>query len=286
MNSNNVIEWLLDDENPAVKYRTQTEILGISGEKEKAKEWIFSKLPKDWYETKGMWYGYYITALAEAGLTKDDIPCEYLDKAIDIINNEFACACSDFLLLRALIMLGCHDNEVIQNILHILSERSLPDGGFLCKLIGKKFKYVPKSCYKANLCALLCLSECSKKGINPSYGPELIQYFLKRDIFYKSDKKELVIGGAEGWRTIDVFHPFEPMRVGIHNIVEAFSALGYGNNQSMNEAWNLMYRNKDENGKLLLAGTLTKSYLPKEKVGKPSKWATFYMVLAETEKHL
>ena len=35
---------------------------------------------------------------------------------------------------------------------------------------------------------------------------------------------------------------------------------------------------KDELGRVILAGTMTKSYLPKEKVGKPSAWATFYTV--------
>jgi hypothetical protein len=37
-------------------------------------------------------------------------------------------------------------------------------------------------------------------------------------------------------------------------------------------------------GKCILNGTLTKSYLPKERVGKPSKWVTFYAMLAEKEK--
>ena len=36
-----------------------------------------------------------------------------------------------------------------------------------------------------------------------------------------------------------------------------------------------------ENGKYILDGTLSKSYFPKERVGKPSKWVTFYALLAE-----
>ena len=35
---------------------------------------------------------------------------------------------------------------------------------------------------------------------------------------------------------------------------------------------------KDELGRVILAGTMTKSCLPKEKVGKTSAWATFYTV--------
>ncbi len=41
---------------------------------------------------------------------------------------------------------------------------------------------------------------------------------------------------------------------------------------------------KDELGRVILAGTMTKSYLPKEKVGKPSAWATFYTLLAYKER--
>jgi len=39
-----------------------------------------------------------------------------------------------------------------------------------------------------------------------------------------------------------------------------------------------------QNGRVILSGTLTKSYLPKERAGKPSHWATFYALLAEKER--
>ena len=48
--------------------------------------------------------------------------------------------------------------------------------------------------------------------------------------------------------------------------------------------WKYLDGAKDETGRVILSGTLTKSYLPKEKVGKPSAWATFYAILAETER--
>lgn len=38
-------------------------------------------------------------------------------------------------------------------------------------------------------------------------------------------------------------------------------------------------------GKYLLSGTLSKSYLTKERVGKPSKLITFYALLAEKERN-
>ena len=88
----------------------------------------------------------------------------------------------------------------------------------------------------------------------------------------------------EGWRTIDTFYPFEVMRVGLQNIVESISALGYGNDPRLQEAWDLLAAKQGADGKFSLDGTLSKSYLPKERVGKPSKWVTFYALLAQTER--
>ncbi|NLG84173.1 MAG: hypothetical protein GX493_06120, partial [Firmicutes bacterium] len=88
----------------------------------------------------------------------------------------------------------------------------------------------------------------------------------------------------EGKRTIDTFYPFEVTRIGIQNVIEAFCALGYGNDERLKEAWDLMDNNKNDDGKMILKGTLAKSYLPKERVGKPSKWVTFYSLLAEKER--
>ena len=53
---------------------------------------------------------------------------------------------------------------------------------------------------------------------------------------------------------------------------------------------NLIYKFLPEDwynneGKYLIGGTLTKPYLPKETVSKPSKWVTFYTLLAEKEKN-
>jgi hypothetical protein len=66
--------WLLEDDNPAVKFRSQTEILGLSGDRAAAASWIFGNMPESWHEQKGLWYRYYITALAECGLSYGDIP--------------------------------------------------------------------------------------------------------------------------------------------------------------------------------------------------------------------
>lgn len=285
MMQTDVTGWLLEDQNPAVSYRTQTELFGMESDNVKVKKWIFDFLPADWYETKGLWYRYYVTALAECGLTYHDIPQSCLDRAFYEMDTMFDCGCGDFMLLTALIKLGVTDHPVIVSVIERLHTMQLPDGGFLCAHRLEKLGYTPKSCYKANLHALLFLAECHKKGVNTCFGQALITYFLNRNLFYRStDKDALVLNAREGWRTIDMFYPFEVMRVGLQNIVEALSALGYGNDKRLAEAWSLLHQYQDVSGKFLLKGTLSKSYLPKERVGRPSKWVTFYILLAEKYK--
>ena len=80
----------------------------------------------------------------------------------------------------------------------------------------------------------------------------------------------MILNAHEGWRNIDTFYPFEVMRVGLQNVVEVFCALGYGNDSRLTEAWNILDSKRTLDGKYTLNGTLTKSYLPKERVGKPS----------------
>ena len=279
--NNSVISWLLSDDTPAVKYRTQTEILDEKADRKEVSEWILSKLPADWHETKGLWYSYYVTALAECGLRVEDVDPVHIQRALELPQT-FDGGCAAFMLLRALIKLGFAD--VAKQVLELFEEHVLPDDGFVCTRIKNKLKYTPKSCYKANVYALFCAAECKKAGIAFPNEDKLLDYFFKRNIFYRCDNPEaLITGGREGWRIVDTFHPFEPMRVGIHNIIEAFSALGYGNDERLAEAWELLNKQTNEDGKVILSGTLTKSYLPKETKGKPSKWVTFYKELAKME---
>ncbi|MFT3950756.1 MAG: hypothetical protein QM689_02120 [Oscillospiraceae bacterium] len=285
MSNDDTIEWLLEDENPAVQYRTRTEILEQPSDNSKVKEWISLKLPPDWYQTDGLWYRYYVTAFAECGLSYEDLPDGCFNKAFSELDTRFDCNCGDFMLLTAMVKLGLENDKTVQKIISNLPSLQLPDGGFLCLHRADKLKYVPKSCYKANRHALMFLAECNKKGIKTNFGTQLIDYFFKRNIFYKSaEPAQLVLQSREGWRTIDTFYPFEVMRVGIQNVAESFSALGFGNDERLKETWEILQGYRNDSGKIDLKGTLTKSYLPKEKRGKPSKWVTFYTVLAEKER--
>ena len=274
--NNTTIDWLLSDDNPAVKYRTQTEILDQPADKVLVLEWLNDFLPADWTARTGLWFRYYITAFAECGLSYNDIP---LDKETIIgfgSTFPFEHSCADYMQLRALVKLGLADEPKVAEIIRHLPERQLPDGGFLCLHRVDKMKRIPKSCVKANMYALLFCAKCKKRGISTKIEQPLLDYFWKHKLFYRSyDPETLILNARKGWRTIDTFYPFEVMRVGLQNIVEAFCTLGYGNDGRLHEAWDLLNNQSDADGKVILRGTPSKSYLPKERCGKPSKWATF-----------
>lgn len=283
--ANDALTWLLDSANPAVKHRAKTELLGLEDDPAEAFMWIAQKLPVDWYKTKGLWYVYYINALAECGLHQSYMPPEWFEPAMDRIRTGFDFGCEAFMLLQAMVALGFGKNLEVQDIFSSLRFKHLPDGGFLCERRRGKLNYIPKSCYKASYYALRLCSCCRKNGMALDAEPDIVQYFLDRNLLFRRDRpEELVLNGKEGWRNADAFHPFEVMRVGIHNIMETAASLGYGNASEAATGWNYLKSAQDAMGRLILSGTLTKSYLPKEKVGSPSAWATFYALLAEKER--
>ncbi|MBD5531304.1 MAG: hypothetical protein HDQ98_03750 [Lachnospiraceae bacterium] len=285
--ADDALTWLLETGNPAVKHRTKIELLGLEDDPAEAFTWIVSKLPDDWYRVKGLWYAYYINALAECGLNQSMMPSEWFETAMDRIRAGFDFGCEAFMLLQAMVALGFGGNPDVQKIFALLHDNRLPDGGFLCERRKGRLKYIPKSCYKADYYALRLCSCCRKKGIILDIEQELIRYFLSRNLLFRRDNLDKLILGdneKEGSRNSDVFYPFEPMRMGIQNIMETISSLGYGNDPATAAGWNCLNSAKDDIGRVILAGTLTKSWLPKEKVGKPSAWATFYALLAEKER--
>ena len=284
---NKIIDWLTENNNPAVEYRTKSELLGEKANKSKVIDWIKNILPTDWKHTKGLWLTYHYNAIAESGLNGSELGIKKKDIIECYKNKPFEYGCDDFMLLRAFIMLGFE--ELLNNlgIMEQLDKKQLSDGGFLCINFHKKYKNMPKSCIKSNNLALLFLSEYKKRNIKISIEDDILQYYWKHNLFYKStDLSSLILDNREGWRTIDTFYPFEVMRVGIQNIVEAFCVLGYGNDKRLKDAWKILETKMDKEGKYILNGTLSKSYLPKEKVGKPSKWVTLYALLAKKYKDI
>jgi hypothetical protein len=299
------IKWLLEDDCLGVKYRTLTELLDYSRDKEetitiknrlmniltqaKNTEWILN--------CKGLQLSYNLAALAEYGITKTDIDISSIITKMSgppakgmsglIYTLRFDANCNDAFIIRVLVTLGYYSDKRVISWLKAFSDFQLPDGGILCSYWRRRFTYTPKSCMKANMHILLMLAKYKKQGFELEYSNRIIDYFLNRRVFYRSDEPDrLVLPYRTGKRMIDNFFPAELFRVGLPQLLYAFSVLGAGNEPELQPAWELLENKKDQDGRYILEGTLPKSYLPRERVGKASKWITLYALLAKKYKSI
>jgi len=279
-------DWLLGTDNPGVRVRTLTDLCGLAEDdaqvrqaRESVVPWLPAARDPGWMALEGLASVYGLVALAECGLTRSDLPIEpVVDRLLSL---PFDAGCGDLLTLRALVMLGyAHDPRVQARLGHA-AEVQRPDGGWLCLHRVNKMDHPPKSCIKAAMHGALLAAELARRGISMAGSPALVDYFVRRRLFYRTDDpSRLVLGARPGWRTVDVFMPSEVQRVGLPMLLYALATLGAGQAPEMQEAWALLESKRDAKGRVLLEGTLAKPYLPKERVGKPSKWATLYACLA------
>ncbi len=287
--SNDIINWLSEENNPGVRLRTLCELCGYSEnhkDVKNARKLVLNSLEAardlSWLALKGQKVVYNLTALAESGLSYKDINLHLVvNKSLA---GKFDCCCGDFMALRALIMLGYENDLRIKQRLQIMKEAQLPDGGWLClhrviSMKNKMNKIPSKSCIRAAMHGLLFVSELRKRGIFYEGADQLINYFLNRRLFFRTDNpKQLVLSLRPGRRMTDVFFPSEVFYIGLPLLLESLATLGAGKAKELDFAWRLLDEKKDTSGRIILEGTLplNKAYLPRERVGKPSKWATFY----------
>lgn len=279
-----LLNWLLEENNPSVRLRTLIGLCDLSEDSKEvkaARRVVASTLQAasdlSWISLKGQKVTYNLTALAESGLSCKDVDIE---PCVDSLLSPpyFDANCGELMALRAVVMLGYGKDARLKKRLSQLAEAQLPDGGWLCLHRVRKMKKIPKSCMRAAMHGLLLAGELKKRGLYFSGSEHLIHYFLKRHLFYRTDNPTQVVVK----RMNEVFFPIEYFRVGLPLLLDALAALGAGKAKELQEAWSLLEKKKDHHGRILLEGTLpaNKSYLPKERVGRPSKWGTLYACLA------
>ncbi len=287
MNENTVIQWLLEDTDPAVKYRTQTELLDIKKGSEAEKQTYKALLASDHVKSVmslfdiGKDYSdtHALSALTEYGLTRSDIVIDrYVDRLID--NTNFRDGCGEAFLLRNLVALGYAEHPAVIRELSLILATQQNDGGFPCVSKNPKIKKpnVPhKSCFQMTTSFLLLTEEMFKKGMDCPQAEGIINYFLGRDVLYRHDNSSIVIKQEMG----TTFHPPVCTRIGLHMILCALSILGKGNAPECKRAWETLDSRRCDDGKYILDGSLTKPYIKTEKPEKVNKWVTFYALLAE-----
>ena len=153
-----------------------------------------------------------------------------------------------------------------------------PDGGYLCDLHEWKYKTkVAKSCIRGSVKTLLAFSELQEYWDHPRCQ-SLVEYFLKRNVLFRTSDPEKAINH-------DVTRTSFPItwRAGIIEMVYALSKMGYGANNELDRAWEILDSKRDAQGRYQLDWTPTQALLKPGKKGEPNKWVTFYALLSKKQ---
>ena len=284
----NVINWLLEDETPEVKYRTMIELLGMSKDEpdvKKAYDRLLSsdtvslvinkfKLNDKWEDVNAF------CALAEFGLTRADVPIDdFIERTIKNMNYSVM-KCAKILLLRNLVSLGYYEhawvNEEITSAFSTIREY----GTFRCLDKTKKTndsKLPDRGCYRQTTTYLLLGAEMKKIGvILPQFEP-LINFYINHYVAFRpEDPEKVIIKEMEG-----TFYPIDHVHMGLQMIMYGLSVLGAARHPNCEKARALLDSNRDSEGKYVLSESFTEPYFNVGKVGKPNKWVTLYALLSE-----
>jgi len=179
-NDRELLNWLLEENNPGVRLRTLIGLCDFSEDRKEvkaARRVVASTLQAasdlSWMLLKGQTVIYNLTALAESGLSCEDVDIE---PCVDNLLSPpyFDANCGELMALRAMVMLGYGKDARLKKRLSQLAEAQLPDGGWLCLHRVRKMKKVPKSCMRAAMHGLLLAGELKKRGLYFSGSEQLI----------------------------------------------------------------------------------------------------------------
>lgn len=283
---NSVMSWLLESSNPAVRYRTLTELLD-NGDQDDVTAALNNLLSSEdvkhafsLFEIgKAYADAHAFSTLAECGLTRKDLDIDrYVENYIS--GYGFADGCGEGFLLRNLVKLGyCDMPEVRKELSRVLPTRQI-DGGYPCvskNLKIKKPNMPHKSCFQMSVSFLLLMAELRRSGHKCDEESELAEYFLGRDVLFRHDDPNRLVKEEMG-RT---FHPPVATRIGLHMILYSLSVLGKADDPRCKRAWDILEQRRAENGKYVVDCSLAKPYIKTEKPQKPSKWVTFYVLASK-----
>jgi hypothetical protein len=298
-----VLDWLLEAEDPSVRYRTLTELLDRSpgdAEARRARSRIpnspavvalFAPMAADgsWqypYRDQPNRYFKFMTAslgyAAELGLESGD---KRVRRAVEHLlslqqeDGDFHrhYSCYNGLILRTLNRLGFGSGERTVRLRRLLLRSIRHDGGFHCDLHVRRAPGAStphKSCVKGSLKALLAFAEDDELR-QTRECVRLAAYFLKRHVCFRTyDLRAPVVKGITQLAFPITYKP------GLIEAVYAMARLGHGRRPEMSDAWSLLAGMRREDGRFPLQSTCRWPHLRRVPRGRPSKWLTLYACLA------
>lgn len=284
---NNVINWILEDETPEVKYRVMTELLCMKKDEPDVlmayDRLIVSdavSLIMDKFKLNNKWEDINaLCALAEIGLTRVDVPIDcYIDRIIKNMNRSMKCA--KILLLRNLVALGYYEHPWVKEQVSLSFTTIREDGTFRCLDKSKKkndSKLPEMGCYRQTTTYLLLASELKKIGVDLPQFKCLAEFYINHHVaFHPDDYEKFIIEEMAG-----SFYPIDHVHIGLQMIMYGLSILGVANHPNCKKAWALINSKKDSEGKYILNKSFAEPYFNVGKVGAPNKWVTLYVLLSE-----
>lgn len=303
---NQLIDNLLNSKIAAVRYRTLTEIQGLSSTDSmviksledvlSSDEYtrIMSKMHKEGYwlqknprtkETvgEGVEYGSFASThfalanLSELGLKRSH---GHIEKAANRYLNLIAddgdwwnhMSCLYGYNIRTFIRLGYRGDPRLLKAISLMLKSIRFDNGYLCDMHEKKGK--KKSCYRGALKVLLAFSELPELWEEQTCK-DIVSYFLNRKVIFNSKLSRYV--------NKDIERNAFPIswRANTYEALLALSKMGFGTHEALSDAWELLDRRITANQKYILDSTSAQSLLKAGAKGAENDWISFYVALAK-----
>ncbi len=305
-----VIDWLLEENNPSIRYRTMLELQDLPNTRNQVKEAkeavieylivqnILKKMqPEGYWEVKkrddriigaGVEYAdwstthFILSYLVELGLTKDNpLVNKAANRYLSLPQpdgdfwNHYSCLYG--INIRTFVKLGFQEDPRLLKTIDLLKTMIREDQGYLCDPHeGKRKTRLVKSCYRGSAKNLFALSELPQLWAE-SYAKRLINYFLDRNVLYKTKKPTEFVTKETG-KTI---FPFS-YRAGLLETLYALAKMGYGEDPRVQNAWTILKNHRTSTGRYILdwtPGRTTNRYFYPGKRQTENKCVTFYAYL-------
>ena len=274
------LEWLLEEQNPEVRLRTLKEYMKLPDDDEKVIECKRLLLQSKTYERAlkklrkdKPWDKFdAIMAFAEWGLTRRDIGKDIDDEVFALIESTgFKMLCGEPYLLRNLVKLGYYQEDIVKNEIACVLSGIKEDGGFGCISTNK-------SCARLTVEYLLLAAELHLLGYRTDCESKLVQYFTKRNIFYRTDDMKTPMVDV----MLGTFYPSDPIKVGAQNILYALRVLGcQPGSEAMQAGYKVLNQHRTENGRYILTASKSVPAFKAGNVGEENKWVTLYACMAQ-----
>ena len=302
-----IMQWLLEPENPSVRYRTLVELLDMGGTPEAAaaraaipgsapvKKLLDAMHPDGYWLQKnpgtGMFLGdgvdygsfgtthFCLSYCAEAGLDREHPSvAKAAERYLGLQKEDgdwlrhFSCLYA--YNVRTFVMLGYRTDPRVRKAIDLMLGTVRKDGGYLCEMHEKPNRKPPKSCVRGSVKALLAFSELPETWRH-ARCLQLVDYFLDRNgIFRKQDHAQFV--------NDDMKRNSYPVvwRTNVWEVLYALGKMGYGKDERLVDAWQVLDSRRLPDGRQPLDWTPSQSPWKIGKVGEPNKWVTFYATLA------